>query len=249
MSSPYHHHLTARNARHVFEFTSSFKVAAHWLMTEIGAEILRYDALRDTYLPEVERMHGEVAAALKNAEEHRAAMQTFADDLDQHRKTIEALRLELTNERRGAESVMEDRDLQVNGYKAKLAEREGLVASLTSMREAEIKELEARGVALNAANEALTKQNETIAEKNERIAELEQLATQLGRDVQGLIGSRDQGLAERDEARRLLVAERDRAEALATSARSLPSRAVRRLTLQKLDASLLEGQGPLSFDP
>lgn len=218
------------------------------IMTEMGAEILRYDALRDTYLPEIERMHAEVAAASKNAEEHRAVMQTFSDDLEQHRKTIEALRRELTNERAGTESVIEDRDLQVNGYKAKLAEQEGLVASLTSMRGAEIKELEARGLALNDANEALTQQNETIAERNEKIAELERLASQLGSDIQGLIGSRDHALAERDEARRLLVDERERAEALATSARSLSSRAVRKLTLQKLDVNLLEDRGPLSFD-
>ena len=221
-------------------------------MVAMGAEILRYDSLRDTYLPEIERMHGEVAAATKNAEEHRAAMQTFSDDLEQHRLTIEALRDDLAKERAGAEAVMEDRDLQLNGFKARLEEQVGLVTNLTAMREEEAKELEARGAALQGANEALSSQNDELVRQNEEIQRLNGEAAKLGEDIQGLISNHERDLAkssaERDEVRRLLAEERERANALAESARSLTGRVLRGLKIQKLDPELLKKRSPIEFD-
>jgi predicted nucleic acid-binding Zn-ribbon protein len=224
-------------------------------MVDMGAEILRYDSLRDTYLPEMERMHAQVSAANKNAEEHRASMQTFADDLEQHRLTIEALRAELSDERKGVEAVIEDRDLQLNGFKARVEEQEGLVTNLTALREAESKELEARGAALQEANEALVRQNEEavrvneeMVHLNEEIARVNGLATKLGEDIKGLAGNLSAATEQRDEARRMLTEERARADALAESARSFTGKVLRKLKIQKLSPDLLERRGGIEFD-
>ena len=277
------------------------------LMMEMGAEILRYDSLRDTYLPEIERMHGEVAAATKDAEEHRLTMQALVDDLKEHKLTIEALRGELSQERAVAQDVMRDREVQVNGFKARIEELGHHVSSLTAMREAEIKEIEVRGVALNEASAALNEaneklcqqneelvrsseevaqqgeriaqqterigqQNEELVQRNEEIIRLHGEASKLGQDIQGLISNHEHELvkmteevtvelkakfdaelsanlsSQRDEFRRLLVAERERGDALAESARSFTGKVLRKLKIQKLDPELLKQRRPFKFD-
>jgi len=124
-------------------------------MIEMGAELLRYDAMRDTYLPEIERMHGEVAAATKNAEGHHDRLETVQRDLEEHRSTVEALRAEVETERAGAQAALKDRDESVGGLQADLDGHKALLAELRSMREAELAELAHRGEALEAANQGV----------------------------------------------------------------------------------------------
>ncbi|MEM8713065.1 MAG: hypothetical protein AAGG01_19120, partial [Planctomycetota bacterium] len=232
-------------------------------MVEMGEELLRYDAMRDTYLPELDRMHAEVAAASKNVDEHRETMATLQRDLDEHRATIEELRAEVERERAGAQAALRDRDESVGGLTADLEGHKSMLADLQTMREAELAELAKRGEALEAANQAvngfqLEIQVRDRALHDARVAARAALGLEtpnegvegaLIDDMHELLQRRTREIAQRDDARNQLVAERARADALAAESRKGWSRLFRKLTRSKLDKSLTEERGGFEFEP
>lgn len=230
-------------------------------LIEMGAELLRYDALRDTYQPEIERMHAEVTAATKNAAESAASLKTVSDDLTGHRETIEALRKELDLEREGAQVTAKVKDEQIGGLTADLAGHKEMIAELTRLRTAELAELDSRSKELNDVYGEIARLNEVIGGARSHIQsafpraeedDVRSLAEEVERIIHArnvLTEERDALIAQRDKARGLLLAERERADALAEEARRLWSRWGRKLGRRDLDESLLGERGPVRFDP
>ncbi|QDV08996.1 hypothetical protein Poly30_45520 [Planctomycetes bacterium Poly30] len=229
-------------------------------MIEMGAELLRYDALRDTYQPEIERMHAEVAAATKNARESAESLKTVVDDLAGHRETIEALRKELSLEREGAEVTAKVKDEQIGGLTADLAGHKEMIAELTRLRTAELAELESRSKELTDVYGEITRLNEVIGGARSHIQsalpktdedDVRSLAEEVERIIHArnvLLEEREALIAQRDEARGLLVEERARAEALAEDARRGWNRIGRTIGRRALDGGWLEPRGPVRFD-
>ena len=121
----------------------------------IGREILRYDALRDTYEPEMARLHGVVA--------------DVQNDLAEHKRTIEALRVELARERAATQEMAAEKDDHIGGLTADLAGHKETIAELRRLHEAEAAEIETRGAALDELNKNLTAQNDQLIERDKRL--------------------------------------------------------------------------------
>lgn len=224
-------------------------------MIEMGAELLRYDSLRDTYKPELDRMHAQVAAATKNAEEHRATVETIETDLAGHNRTIVALREELAQERSDAEAVASDKDQQIGGLTADLAGHKDMVAELNKLRVQELEELESRGTQLGELNAELAQRTAEIGGARSHIQSAltptEEDATRaLSAEVARLIETRNQELCDHEASNRqlaeelegtqkLLAAERERSEALAAEAIRFWARFGQAITRRKVDPKWL----------
>ncbi len=236
-------------------------------MIEMGAELLRYDSLRDTYLPEMERLHAAVAEATKNAEEHAATFGTFQADLAGHKETIEALRSDLTTERANAEAVAASSQEQIGGLTSDLAGHKEVIAEISKLREAELAELEARGLQLTETHEELARVGKEFNDVRELVKSAlppggEGESIGFGDEVRLLMAAReasDQAAKDSkeqaenlqrllEESRALLSKERERADTLAKDAMHPFSRAARKVTGRKLDEDLLKEQGPVAFD-
>lgn len=174
-------------------------------MIEMGAELLRYDSLRDTYLPEMERLHAAVAEATKNAGESSATVETFKTDLVGHKETIEALRTELTDANTNAEAIAASGEEQIGGLTSDLAGHKDMIAEISKLREAELAELEVRGTQLGEIRTEFTRLSKEFLD----IRELAQSALPpsedpnsigLGDEVRLLISARDEASSAKDEA-------------------------------------------------
>ena len=116
---------------------------------EIGQEFARYDCLRDTYEPEMDRLHGVVKDLEKDLAEHKATIETIAHDRDESKKTIEALRSEIERERREVGQVIAAKDEHVGGLTADLEGHRRTVAELRRLHEDAQREIEVRGAELD----------------------------------------------------------------------------------------------------
>lgn len=163
----------------------------------LGQELLRYDALRDSFEPEMERLHGVVRDLEKDLAEHRASLTTVEADLAEHRaslatvgadltetrktvatleadlhesrRTIEALRAELERERREVGAVLAERDEAIGGLRADLDGHRATLAEVQRLRQAELDELELRGGLLEEANSRLTRLDDELRKAHDRL--------------------------------------------------------------------------------
>lgn len=154
-------------------------------LADAGQELLRYDSLRDTYLPEMERLHGVVASLEKDLEGHRREAEDLASDLAGHSETVAALREEAATGRRDAEverkafeaeraevqEVLAHKDERLGALTADLDGHRQKLAELERLRTLELAELEARGQRLEEVNQELTAQNEIVRRAHEQLEE------------------------------------------------------------------------------
>jgi hypothetical protein len=166
--------------------------AADGALLEAGRELLRYDSLRDTYLPEMERLHGVVASMEQDLEGHRREAEDLATDLAGHAETVKALREEGETSRRDAEAERAAFGAERAAFEAERADAQELLAhkderigaltadleghrlklgELERLRALELQELEVRGVRLGEVNRELTKQNEIVRRAHEQLDE------------------------------------------------------------------------------
>ncbi|MEL6907258.1 MAG: class I SAM-dependent methyltransferase, partial [Planctomycetota bacterium] len=75
-----------------------------------GFEFARYDALRDTYEPEIARIHGVVHSLEDDLGQHKQSLGAVEADLAESRKTIEDLTGALAREREAVGQVAADKD-------------------------------------------------------------------------------------------------------------------------------------------
>lgn len=122
---------------------------------EIGQEFARYDCLRDTYEPEMERLHGVVKSLEKDLAEHRKTLEVITHDRDESVKTIEALRSEIERERREIREIVAAKDAHVGGLASDLEGHRQTVAELRRLQEAAQGEVEVRGAELDRLREEL----------------------------------------------------------------------------------------------
>ena len=85
-------------------------------MRELGQELLRYDALRETFEPEMARLHKVVEGV--------------GADLEGHQATIQKLRLDLERERKVCEEQLAARDEKLGGMGEDLEGHKRLVSEL-----------------------------------------------------------------------------------------------------------------------
>lgn len=159
--------------------------AADGALVEAGRELLRYDSLRDTYLPEMERLHGVVASMEKDLEGHRSEAEDLATDLAGHAETVKALREESEAGRRDAETeraafeaeraevqeVLAHKDERIGALTADLEGHRLKLGELEGLRALELGELEVRGARLDEVNRELTAQNEIVRRAHEQLEE------------------------------------------------------------------------------
>ncbi len=138
-------------------------------LTTVGHELLRYDSVRDSFQPEMDRLHAVVRSLEKDLEEHVSAMAALNADLteskktiatlDQDRveckKTIAALREEAERERAASQAVVSDKEERLGAVSADLEGHRATVAELHAMRSAELEELERRGARIDELGEEL----------------------------------------------------------------------------------------------
>lgn len=181
-------------------------VEATRTLVEMGREILRYDALRDTYSPEMERLHSVVRDVTKDLDEHKKTLSTVEHDLGEHRATIDALRAEIDAERAATHEMAAARDEHIGGLTADLEGHRATVAELERLRADELKELELRAEHLESANRQLNEKNDEIAETRALAAAAldgeEPEPGSLREAVARLVEARAAALAERDDERR-----------------------------------------------
>lgn len=150
-----------------------------------GQEVLRYDALRDSYQPEMERLHGVVKSLEHDLEEHKKTLATVSEDLRQSKATIDALRQEAERERSESGAVLADREERLGAVTADLETHRKVQVELRSLHEAAAKEIEVRGAELdrlraqvgeyegtiNDLNGQLSAQNEELISAHDRLGE------------------------------------------------------------------------------
>ena len=150
--------------------------AADATLAEAGRELLRYDSLRQTYLPEMERLHGVVRSVEQDLEGHRSEISDLKADLSGHEDTVRALREELVEVRAETENVAAAKDELIEGRDRLIAEKDEALGAVTAdlaghraaleelqgLRERELEELERRGEALEEVNQQLSAQNEIV---------------------------------------------------------------------------------------
>ena len=218
---------------------------ANRTLIALGRELLRYDALRDTFEPEMARLHGVVERAVDDVQQHRESLETTAVDLDEHRKTLLALREETTAHLAALESGTEE-------LRNDLHQHRELVAELQRLREAELAELELRGDRLQAASAALA-EHDALAESVRGLvtSALDRPDLSLGDGVEQVVAERarfiderDHVTRERDEALRELEHERGRNAELVREAQRLWNRLGRAIVFRRLDPELIERAAP-----
>ena len=167
--------------------------AADAVLAEAGRELLRYDSLRDTYLPEMERLHGVVASLEKDLDGHRREAAELTADLAGHSATVEALRGESQAGRREAEGERASFESERVAFKEVLAHKEERLGALTAdlaghrtkleelerLRAQELVELGVRGERLDEVNQELTAQNDVVRRAHEQLDETVQRIEQL----------------------------------------------------------------------
>lgn len=193
---------------------------------DLSREILRYDALRDTYQPEMERLHGVVERAEKNLAGHRETLADVESDLAGHRETVAALRAELESERAATQSMAAAKDEQIGGLTADLEGTRATVAELERLRAGELRELELRAERLDEANRLLAEQNDKLVDAFAQLEARVQVEKDLRAEIAGL---EDQNA----ELRR-------KHAALAEEAMLRWSRLGRKLARRELDPDVLE---------
>ena len=147
--------------------------AADTALSDAARELLRYDSLRDSYLPELNRLHGVVASLEEDLVGHRLEAADLSGDLAGHAETVSALRSEceevrdqaerdrsdFTRERAEVKKVISHKDdhlAQLEERAAALrADLEGhrvMLKDLEELRALELAELEARGRLIDGLN-------------------------------------------------------------------------------------------------
>lgn len=187
--------------RDALDAPGSAPAGATEVFRELGQELLRYDALRDSYAPEMERLHGVVAALKKDRDEHAESLAVQGEDLEESRKslqtlqgdlvetrksyetvladlegsrsTIEALQSEAERERGEIAKVLADLQTRLGAVEADLEGHRTTLAEVQGLREAELAELDKRGQMLTEQNGRLAEQSDLLAEQNDRIASLD----------------------------------------------------------------------------
>lgn len=152
--------------------------AADGALERAGRELLRYDSLRDTYLPEMERLHGVVASLEKDLEGHRRESEDLATDLAGHAESLETLReegeasrREAEVERAGVQEVLAHKDERIGALTADLDGHRLKLGELERLRALELGELKIRGERLDQVNQELTAQNEIVRRAHEQLEE------------------------------------------------------------------------------
>lgn len=152
-------------------------------LTTVGHELLRYDAVRDSFQPELDRVHDVVRSLEKDLGEHKSALSTLQldldgskkviDTLDQDRaecvKTIKALRDEGERERTAFQSILADTEERFGAASADLDGHRATVAELRRMRSEELEELERRGTRLEELGQELHSIESLRHEAHERL--------------------------------------------------------------------------------
>lgn len=127
--------------RDALDAPGSAPAGANEVFRELGQELMRYDALRDSYAPEMERLHGVVAGLEKDRDEHAESLAVQTRDLEESRKTITTIERDLTETRKSYETVQADLEGSRETIEALRAEAErerGEVAKILAEREAQL---------------------------------------------------------------------------------------------------------------
>lgn len=162
--------------RDALDAPGSAPAGATEVFRELGQELMRYDALRDSYAPEMERLHGVVAGLEKDRDEHAESLAVQTKDLEESRKTIATIERDLTETRKSYETVQADLEGSRETIEALRAEAERergevaqILAELQSLREGELAELAHRAELLEEANARLSAQDEEIRAIHDRL--------------------------------------------------------------------------------
>lgn len=183
--------------RDALDPVGSAPVEATVTFRELGAELMRYDALRDTYKPEMERLHGVVTSLEKDRDEHaeslavqgrdleetrksleiqandlvetKKTLDTVGADLEESRKTIEALRAEAERERGEVAKVLAETESARGAAEGQLVNHRKALEELNAMREGELAELQLRGELLEQANVRLNEQDGEMKALHDRL--------------------------------------------------------------------------------
>ncbi len=97
----------------VLEPPGSAPREASQILRGLGQELLRYDTLRDTYEPEMKRLHGVVKDVSSDIKGHDKTIEKLEEDLRGHKATLNKLRAEMQHERKVAGEQAADRDEKV----------------------------------------------------------------------------------------------------------------------------------------
>ena len=162
--------------RDALDGPGSAPAGATEVFRELGQELMRYDALRDSYAPEMERLHGVVAGLEKDRDEHAESLAVQTKDLEESRKTIATIERDLTETRKSYETVQADLEGSRETIEALRAEAERergevakILAELQSLREGELAELAHRAELLEEANTRLSAQDDEIRAIHDRL--------------------------------------------------------------------------------
>lgn len=94
--------------RDALDAPGSAPAGATEVFRELGQELMRYDALRDSYAPEMERLHGVVAGLEKDRDEHAESLTTQTKDLEETRKSLGTFEADLEETRKSLATVEKD---------------------------------------------------------------------------------------------------------------------------------------------
>ena len=150
----------APHLRDALDAPGSAPAGATEVFRELGQELMRYDALRDSYAPEMERLHGVVAALEKDRDEHAKSLAIQTKDLGQTRESLETIQRDLVETRESLETIQRDlietrkahetvqADLQgsretIEALRAEAERERGEVGKVLAAREAQLGAVEA----------------------------------------------------------------------------------------------------------
>ena len=131
----------APHLRDALDAPGSAPAGATEVFRELGQELMRYDALRDSYAPEMERLHGVVAALEKDRDEHAKSLAIQTKDLSQTRESLETIERDLIETREAHQTVQADLQGSRETIEALRAEAErerGEVGKILAEREAQL---------------------------------------------------------------------------------------------------------------
>ncbi|MEM6673436.1 MAG: methyltransferase domain-containing protein [Planctomycetota bacterium] len=202
-------------------------------LVDASREVLRYDALRDTFTPEMERLHVVVAGVQKDLDGHRRTISTLEKDLEGHRRTVEALRSEIVSEREESRKIQRAKDDEITA-------KAEVIDELEKLRSAELEELELRAERLDYANRLLNDQNEQLVRMNEQVSAASERLEAADERLESREELVVQLRGELDAALADSVRLRENNAALAEEANRFWSRIGRALTFRRLDPSLTD---------
>ncbi|MEM9380720.1 MAG: methyltransferase domain-containing protein [Planctomycetota bacterium] len=231
---------------------------ANRTLVDLGREILRYDALRDSFQPEMRRLHGVVERAVDDVEQHRRALEETSTDLEGHRRSLESTTADLEEHRRTLAALRAENREHVaalegsaDELREELRKHQEVVAELQGLREAELAELGLRGDRLQAAEALLAENAASMESARERVvgalggADEAPHGLSLHDAIEGLVEERDRAAREYAEARRALEQrleqERWRNAELARESQRLWNRIGRAIVFRRLDPELVDG--------